>query len=99
MTRKEALQILKILSAAYPNQKLPDDSVEIYCHAIQGLDFAETRQVVARHIKTQKWFPAISEIYNADCLQHYLPGRKQVDTPALGHRGNWTFLEEDGDDV
>ena len=100
MTKKEALQILKILSAAYPNQKLPDDSVEIYCHAIQELDFAETRQVVARHIKTQKWFPAISEIYNADCLKAQpLEAMRYKDAPpALGHRGTWSFLEEDAND-
>ncbi len=95
MTKKEALQILKILSAAYPNQKLPEDSVEIYCHAIKDLDFDTTRQVAARHIKTQKWFPSISELYNADCLQYPLPGRKQIDAPAIGHRGSWSFLDDD----
>lgn len=79
MTRQEALKLVAILEAAYPRQELRRDAVEIYAMFLQDLDYKVAERVIAQHIRTQKWFPAISEIREA-CAEmvHQLPTTEQA---------------------
>jgi len=79
MTRQEALKLVAILEAAYPRQELRRDTVEIYAMFLQDLDYKLAERVIAQHIRTQKWFPAISEIREA-CAEmvHQLPTTEQA---------------------
>lgn len=79
MTRQEALKLVAILEAAYPRQELRRDTVEIYARFLQDLDYKVAERVIAQHIRTQKWFPAISEIREA-CVElvHNLPSTEKA---------------------
>jgi len=79
MTRQEALKLVAILEAAYPRQELRRDTVEIYAMFLQDLDYKVAERVIAQHIRTQKWFPAISEIREA-CVElvHNLPSIEEA---------------------
>ena len=79
MTRQEALKLVAILEAAYPRQELRRDTVEIYAMFLQDLDYKLAERVIAQHIRTQKWFPAISEIREA-CAEmvHQLPTTEEA---------------------
>ena len=98
MNNQQALKLLKILQAAYPRQELPQDSVVLYTKMLLPLDYQEMERTVMRHIQTQKWFPTVSELYRGDCYQEMFPRRDIEQQPALGHRGTWSFLEEDAND-
>lgn len=90
----EALKLLKILEAAYPKQQLPEDSVKLYVKYLEELDYADVQPIVRRHIETSKWFPAISELMNADSMAVDKPAVAwKQQRPAIG-RGGWSFLEE-----
>ncbi len=65
MTRAETLKLMAVLTAAYPNRELPQETVELYCQFLADLPYPETEAAVKRHIMTNQWFPTIAEIRKA----------------------------------
>lgn len=62
MDKKQALKLLKVLAEAYPRQELREGTITVYAGFIGDLDYRLAERVITEHIKTSKWFPAISEI-------------------------------------
>lgn len=79
MTQEQALMLIKILTSAYPRQELREDTIKTYVYYLQDLDYKVAQQVIDRHIRTQKWFPSISEIREAAAEKtHRIPGVEEA---------------------
>lgn len=65
MTKNEALKLLVVLTAAYPRQEIGDPTAALYVKFMADLDYHATEVAIARHIATEKFFPAIAEIREA----------------------------------
>lgn len=65
MTRTEALKLATVLRAAFPRQKLPEDTLEVYAELLGDLDFGVAKMAVMTLARTVDFFPSIAEIRNA----------------------------------
>lgn len=62
MTREEALKILSVLSAAYPNFQLTEETGELYIRLLSDLPYEKLQAAVLAHIAQSKYFPTIAEL-------------------------------------
>ncbi len=71
MTSAECREVLKLLGAAYPNQRqrMSDDDVRamaaVYTAGLADLELSRVRAAVERLVKSSKWIPTIAEIREA----------------------------------
>ena len=79
MTKREALELVNVLAAAYPRQVLEKPTIDLYTLYLQDLDYRVTQRVIANHIRNEKWFPTIAEIREA-CVEmvHEIPSTEQA---------------------
>lgn len=61
-SRKEALQVLATLRAAYPDAKIERETVELYVRLVADCDPAALRRAAAKHIATERWFPRVADL-------------------------------------
>lgn len=62
MTDLQAKRLVAALAAAFPNNKLTDDSMRVYVRMLADLDFEATNAGIARLVATAKFPPTIAEI-------------------------------------
>ena len=62
MTSSEAADLVATLKAYYPNQKIPQVTVNAYQMALVPMDFAATRAVIEDIVTTEKFFPTVADI-------------------------------------
>ena len=79
MDKNQALQILAILTAAFPSTQIKKATAEIYIEFLIVMDFNLTRAAAHRLITTAKFFPTIAEITEAvEKFNPQLPGADQA---------------------
>jgi hypothetical protein len=54
-----------ILSAAYPDYLLKEETTELYWEFLQHLDSRAFEMAIKRHISKHKWFPKVNELLEA----------------------------------
>jgi hypothetical protein len=65
MTPKEAIEVMAILTAAYPNFTINAETIEIYSRFLMDMPFGLGEAIALKLISENKWFPSISEIREA----------------------------------
>lgn len=55
-------RLLGGLAAFYPNQTIPDPTVDAYCKRLQGVPGDVLNAAFERCVETCKWFPTLAEI-------------------------------------
>lgn len=74
MTRVEALELVMMLTTAYPHTKATVNTAKVYAAALEDLEADAVRRAVMRIIRTQQFFPSVAEIR-----------REAEDRPMTGH--------------
>ena len=62
MARRNTLQILATLRAAYPRQQLEPSTLELYAQLLDDLDPEALQRAAERHTLRSPWWPAIAEL-------------------------------------
>lgn len=62
MTKAETIKLLAVLRAAYPNQTITEETVDVYCGMLADLDAEAATQGVKALLAESRFFPTISEI-------------------------------------
>jgi hypothetical protein len=65
MSPADVAELVLLLTACYPDQKLPQATPMAYEKFLKDLDFEQAKAVIVNHVATRKWFPKISEIREA----------------------------------
>lgn len=65
MEELHAKKLVAALAAAYPTNKLDDDSIRVYTRMLLDLDYDATNAAIARLVATCKFPPSIAEIREA----------------------------------
>ena len=65
MTKPEAIKLIAVLRAAYPNQDITEETVELYAAMLADLDFSIAQESLQRHIATSRFFPTVAELRDA----------------------------------
>ncbi len=80
MTRAEALEIISVLTAAYPQANLSKETGNIYVRFLIDLSFEIGQAAVLDLISKNKWFPSISELREAanKMLPNEIPSTEQA---------------------
>jgi hypothetical protein len=73
MTHAEITRCLALLRAAYPAATIPDATHALHCEMLADLDFAAAKAAILRHVRTNRHFPAISEVCTA-VAESSIPG-------------------------
>lgn len=64
-TREDVLEVMAILSAAYPNFQLTPETVQVYRRMLDDIDGEVLRAAATSCIRTSKWFPTVAELVAA----------------------------------
>lgn len=80
MTRDEALEIISVLTAAYPQANLSKETGSLYVRFLIDLSFEIGQAAVLDLISKNKWFPSISELREAanKILPNEIPSVEQA---------------------
>lgn len=62
MTEEQATRILAYLQAAYPRDRIPDQTVSVYVDALRTLESNQVLRAAQAHVATEKFFPSIAEL-------------------------------------
>ncbi|MGB9780640.1 replicative helicase loader/inhibitor [Caldanaerobacter sp.] len=62
MTKKEVIQILGVLGAAYPNMNISEKTVDIWAELLKDIPFEVAKVVVKKHILENTYPPTIADI-------------------------------------
>jgi len=62
MTKKEVIQILGVLGAAYPNMNISEKTVDIWAELLKDIPFNVAKVVVKKHILENTYPPSIADI-------------------------------------
>jgi len=62
MTKKEVIQILGVLGAAYPNMAVSEKTVDIWAELLKDIPFEVAKVVVKKHILENTYPPSIADI-------------------------------------
>lgn len=65
MTPADTAELVAMLSAAYPNSKIPEATCRVYESMLADLDRESAHRAVSRLMATSKWLPTIAEIRSA----------------------------------
>lgn len=65
MTREQALKLIKILTAAFPQRNIEEDTIRVYTISLLDLDYHAAEKAVMDEIATCTFFPSIAEIRRA----------------------------------
>jgi hypothetical protein len=65
MTRDEALDVLGILTAAWPNAKHGDDTVELWIQYLAQVGYQDARAVASELVLSEDWMPPIARFRQA----------------------------------
>lgn len=65
MTKAETIKLLAILRAAYPNQTITEETVDVYCGMLADLDAEDATKGVKALLAESRFFPTIAEIRTA----------------------------------
>ena len=65
MTKAETIKLMAVLRAAYPNQSITEDTVEIYATMLEDVAFEDAKRAVKTLIGESRFFPTIAEIRTA----------------------------------
>jgi hypothetical protein len=60
MNRDEAIDVLGILTAAWPNARHGDDTVELWIEYLATVGHAEGRKAAAELVLSEEWMPPIA---------------------------------------
>ena len=62
MTSKQALQIIGVLTAAYPRTDIQEETVEIFSRFLLDLPYEVGQMAALKLIGESKWFPSVAEL-------------------------------------
>ena len=79
MTRKEIIELLRVIRAAYPNTKITDAAgmVNAWELAFAEYDASVIYKAARHHMNTNKWFPTVPDIRKAISKGQMLYGEDQ----------------------
>ena len=79
MTRKEIIELLRFIRAAYPNTKITDAAgmVNAWELAFAEYDASVIYKAARHHMNTSKWFPTVPDIRKAISKGQMLYGEDQ----------------------
>lgn len=70
MTTPEAIKLMAVLRAAYPNQTILPETVDVYASMLQDIDFMDMQRAIKHVIAECKFFPTIAELRSAVVIDH-----------------------------
>lgn len=86
MNRRDVAAVLGILTAAWPNQTLPEQTVAVWMDMLADLDPADAQQAARTLVKTEQWFPSIARFRNeAQAAAHARQNRRAATHGLPGH--------------
>lgn len=62
MTNKEGLKVLSVLTAAYPQQKVEDETLKLYLRFLADIPFQYGQAAALNLIAESKWFPTVADL-------------------------------------
>lgn len=65
MSPADAAELVAILTAAFPNNRITERTAQVYENMLADLDREAAHKAVSRLICTQKWMPTVAEIRTA----------------------------------
>lgn len=65
MTHNESIKILAVLTAAYPQVEIQEETIEIYTKFLLDLPYEAGQAAALEVIARSKWFPSIAELRQA----------------------------------
>lgn len=65
MNEIEAIELIEVLAAAFPKQRLEPRTVTVYARMIEDFDRTEAEAAILHLIATSTFFPAVSELRGA----------------------------------
>lgn len=60
MTRDEAIGVLRVMTAAWPNANLGDDTVELWIEYLDTVGHAEARTAASELVLSEQWMPTVA---------------------------------------
>lgn len=65
MTENDAIELIEMLAAAFPKQKLEPRNIAVYARMIEDFDRTEAEAAILQIVATSTFFPAIAELRGA----------------------------------
>ena len=63
--RDQVLDVLTLLSQAYPEKSRSRDTLELYIQNLADIPFRLLEKAIRQHIRVSNWFPRIAELRGA----------------------------------
>ncbi len=82
MTPADAANVLGLLTAAWPNQDMPDRTVDLWLGLLSELDLSDAKEAARTVVRQDQWFPSVARfIQAAEAAKHGRQNREAA------HRG------------
>lgn len=83
MNDHEAATVFGLLTAAWPDKELPDETIDLWLEMAADVDFADAEPAARQIIREDQWFPSIARFLQVTEARAHGRRNRQADARGL----------------